>query len=265
MPWAQLSSIVLGSFSLDDAQDIVNALNQCANLQECFIDLKDCSDGISESVADTTDPSKPIELLKLTTFHLSTDSEFTSKCILDRLSLPALRRLMHSLNINFPFEAPNPYNDESPRKAITRVLSPLTDLIKRSSCSETLVDISLKLAAALPALQYIPERVYELFEEVPRLQRFLVTGHADFPDQLLYSLPSSVNYLEIELMQRGTEYNRKNFAKFLRSHCRARQSANEGVPQKMDASFKILRLDDEDYVEWVRKDRSAVNLRVALD
>lgn len=158
MPWSQLSSMRLGPLPLRDAQDIVNILNDCTNLQECFIDITRCSQFLGLGASDITDRSKPIELAKLRCLHLSTDNEWVSKGILDRLALPSLQRLTHALTKENGFKEPNPSELESDEEtSIDYILKPLIDLFTRSSCRDTMIDLTLNLDGGLSAISYIPD------------------------------------------------------------------------------------------------------------
>lgn len=272
MPWSQLRGMNLGPFPLLDAQLILNVLSECTRLQECTIAIGRCFEYLGRDIADTTCRSKPIKLRKLTNFRLSTEHERVSKCILDRLSLPALQRLSYSLNKKEGFDTPNwCVLDSKEEKAIDSILSPVTDLIKRSSCGETLVELALELGTGLSVIYYIPDNIEDLFAEVPRLKRFKASGSVGFPSELLTSLPISVERLELELEDRRLNSDRRDFAVFLRDHCKARQSANGGTPQEFNGTFRLVETDSLQYTNWLmrslaeREFKCAAKLHATMD
>lgn len=234
MPWSQISHLFLGPLPMH-YQDILNILDRCANLQEAVI----CITGSASSlrVEDTTDRTKPVELSNVLYFDLTTEDVEVSGSVLNRLSLPMLRRFAFGLNHKPGFQIPVCTHASREGEEIEEILRPLIKLFERSACGETLHDLQLDLAQGLGAIGYTPDNIEELFEKVPRLKQFKITGFDRLPSDLLEHLPLSVDHLEVAVKNSALDLARVAVAEFLVDHCRARQLANNGVPQEMKAKF----------------------------
>lgn len=83
------------------------------------------------------------------------------------------------------------------------------------------------------------DSIEELFDAIPHLKRLKATGDC-LPSGLLDALPKSVDQLDVELTSHDLDSSRENFDLFLRNQCKALQKANNGIPQEVKATFRIL-------------------------
>jgi hypothetical protein len=181
-----------------------------------------------------------IVLPKLVYLSLEVEDVWVSKAILDHLTLPALQSYYYDLRKKYGFELPDPCDCDSIHyPAIDAILQPLIKLIERSSCSETLDNLYLNLSTGLEALEYAEGQIEDLFALTPRLRGFGVSGTNSITSGLLDSLPPNVNDLEVLITSSQLDNSRTAFVNCVTKQCDALQEANDGVPQRMRAQFRL--------------------------